>query len=358
MPRRRSPAVPVALLCTAALVALGACSSGGDPSPEGAATTTTRTPPERAPARPSPGCGTPGAAAVPHGRERVTTSVAGQERWYLRHVPPAHDGTTPVPLVLDFHGYSEGAEVHTQMSALNAFGDEQGFVTIFPQGQGPVPRWDFGLDPGSADVAFARELLDEAGRALCIDEARVYATGLSNGAFFTSILACVLAERIAAVAPVAGVRFPDGCEPTRPVPVAAFHGTADTFVTYDGSPGTGASRLPAPDGSGRTLGEIGGDRAPVLGTPIPEHLRRWAEHNGCRPEPRERRVASDVTLLSWPCPPGADVLLYRIEGGGHSWPGSAFSAGIEGIVGRTTMSISANEVMWEFFRTHPLPHSG
>lgn len=343
-----------ALVATLTL-ALGACGGSGSGGAEADRPGTTRTSgagtADRVPARPSAGCGT---STVRAGQERVTIESGGQERWFLRHVPPAHDGRTPVPLVLDFHGYSEGAEVHTQMSKLGEFGDTEGFVTLFPQGTGPVPRWDFGLDPGSADVTFARDLLELAGRTLCIDEARVYVTGLSNGAFFTSILACVLADRIAAVAPVAGVRAIDGCDPARPVPVVAFHGTADTFVTFDGSPGTGASRLPAPDGSGRTLGELGGDRAPVLGTPVPEHLRRWAQRNGCRTEPRERRVADDVTRVAWPCPDGAEVLLYRIEGGGHSWPGSEFSAGIEGIVGRTTMSISANEVMWEFFQAHPL----
>jgi polyhydroxybutyrate depolymerase len=61
-----------------------------------------------------------------------------------------------------------------------------------------------------------------------------------------------------------------------------------------------------------------------------------------------------VTLLQWSCPPGADVELYRVTGGGHSWPGSTFSKAIESVVGPTTMSIDANEIMWKFFERHPL----
>jgi len=66
---------------------------------------------------------------------------------YIRHVPPAHDGETPIPLVVDFHGYSEGAQIHAQHSALGPFGDQEEFVTVTPQGLGEIPRWDTGLAP-------------------------------------------------------------------------------------------------------------------------------------------------------------------------------------------------------------------
>ena len=66
-------------------------------------------------------------------------------------------------------------------------------------------------------------------------------------------------------------------------------------------------------------------------------------------------MAADVTLVSYTCPNGADVMFYRVEGGGHTWPGSEFSKTIAGVVGVTTSSISANELMWKFFTEHPLP---
>jgi polyhydroxybutyrate depolymerase len=64
-------------------------------------------------------------------------------------------------------------------------------------------------------------------------------------------------------------------------------------------------------------------------------------------------LASDVTLVRYRCPKHADVQLYRIAGGGHTWPGSEFSRQIESMLGPTTFSINANDVMWEFFQAHP-----
>ena len=303
-------------------------------------------------AKASAGCG---ATPVAPGEEKITTTSGGAERWYYRHVPPAYDGDQPVPVVLDLHGYSEGAQVHLMMSNLGAFGDEKGFVTITPQGTAePIPRWHVNFD--SKDYAYMGDLLDEVNETLCVDQNRVYVTGLSNGAFFTSSLVCKLADRIAAVAPVAGIRAIDDCNPSRPVPVSAFHGTADEFVSYEGGFGSGASRLPAPDGSNRTMADTPTSSRPPEDNPtVPETTTAWAKRNGCKTTPTEKKVSADTTLMSFSCPKGADVQLYTIEGGGHSWPGSEFSKSVVAVVGKTTDTISANELMWEFFQAHPLP---
>ncbi|HEX6311855.1 MAG TPA: PHB depolymerase family esterase [Acidimicrobiia bacterium] len=299
---------------------------------------------------PSPGCD--GTDPVAVGEERITTTSGGVERWYFRHVPPAHDGDEPLPVVIDLHGYLEGADVHKVHSDLGAYGDEQGFVTITPQGTGDPVRWDATVD--SADMEFVGDLLDEIGATLCVDERRIFVTGLSNGAFMTSAIACAYADRIAAVAPVAGIRVIDDCDPDRPVPVVAFHGTEDGFVSFDGGLGDDAADLPAPDGSGRTVGDLPEARDAAGGPSVPEITAAWAERDDCRAKPRRRAVADDVTRVRYRCPDGADVVLYRVEGGGHTWPGSEFSQAIESVTGATTFSISANEVMWEFFEQHPL----
>jgi polyhydroxybutyrate depolymerase len=318
-----------------------------------AGTTTTAAKPADVPAAASSGCGTP-SAKVAAGETRVDTTSGGAPRWYLRHIPPKYDGTKPVPVVIDIHGYAEGAVVHTKMSALGPFGDTHDFVTISPQGSGTaVALWN--TDLGSADVKYIGDLLDEVGRTLCVDTNRIFVTGLSNGAFMTSAVACAYADRIAAAAPVAGIRDIDGCAPKRAVPVVAFHGTADPFVSYDGGLGAKALALPAPDGSGKTLGQSGAASTQNKGPTIPEITAAWAKRNDCASTaPAQDAVASDVTLLQWSCPPGADVELYRVTGGGHSWPGSTFSKAIESVVGPTTMSIDANEIMWKFFEQHPL----
>jgi len=260
--------------------------------------------------------------------------------------------TEPLPLVLDLHGYSEPATVHRLQSGLATYGDAAGFVTAIPEIVRPVPLWESTV--GSPDVQFIDELLDQLEATVCVDTNRVYVAGLSNGAFMTSVLACDLSDRFAAAAPVAGIQAPDDCQPDRPVPVIAFHGTADTFVPYTGGLGSSVAALPNPDGTG-TLGSGPPSTDPVsTGPSVPERAAAWAARNGCGPVPTETSVADDVTLVRFPCPPGGEVELYRVQDGGHSWPGSEFSASIATVVGKTTLSIDATALIWDFFVAHPL----
>lgn len=347
------------LIVGAALVAAGCSSDGSAPRSASSTTATSARPPTdpaSVAAAKSSGCdGTESVVAA--GQTKQTLTSEGEERWYYRDVPAAAGAGTAVPVVFDFHGYSEGADVHLQMSGLSKLGAEQGFVTITPQGTGPVARWENTI--GSKDQTFFGEMLDQVEADLCVDTNRVYVTGLSNGAFMTSAIACQFSDRVAAVAPVAGVRDIEQCTPKRAVPIVAFHGTADGFVTYDGGFGEQALDLPAPDGSGQKLRDTltpaqikagGSDSVPTI-------MAAWAQRNDCTKTTRDESVAADVTKISWACPPGRDTVLYRMTDGGHTWPGSAFSQAIESIVGPTTMNIDANAIMWEFFASHPLVRS-
>jgi polyhydroxybutyrate depolymerase len=326
-----------ALAC--ALLLLFACSSTSERSSSSASL---------APAAGGPSAGCTGPPLAPgETTERLTSG--GVDYTFFRHVPATYTGATPTPLVVDLHGYAESAAIHTQLSGLGPFGDAHGFVTVTPQGPGAVPLWNTTL--GGPDLAFIGALLDTVEATVCIDEARVFVAGMSNGAMMTSAVACEYADRVAAVAPVAGLTSFAGCHPSRPVPIISFHGTADGFVAYDGGYGPSVAKLPAPDGSGRTLGDLG-----VLtgaGPPsIPANLATWATLDGCSDAPpSQTAVTSDVTLIAYA---GCAVELYRVTGGGHAWPGSALSAAIENIVGPTTMSISADELIWDFFVAHPL----
>jgi polyhydroxybutyrate depolymerase len=284
-------------------------------APAGAATIANRG------AVPSAGCGS---STVSAGDVEVTTNSGGVARTYIRHVPPRHDGNTPLPLVVSIHGLGEGANLHTINTQWGPRADAAGFVAVFPQGIGS--RWSPSL--GSADVAFIGHLLDEIESMLCIDTNRVYVTGFSLGAFMTTAVACAYADRVAAVAPVAGIGNPAGCSPSRPVPVLTFHGTVDTWVSY---------------------------------TPIPGNVAAWAGRNGCATPAAARTVPGDavvsITKFTYPCAGNADVQFYSIENGGHAWPGSEFSRSIAAAVGYTTFAINASDLIWEFFRTHHL-HPG
>ena len=354
----------LALLAVATL-AIGACSgddgteSGSDAgtadttaATDGTTTTTAAaTDPADVAAAPSAAC--EGDAPAPGDRQRTVTS-GGDERAYAITVP---DGEGPLPLVVDYHGYSEGGAIHALHTLLADFGREQGFVTVTPDSGYEVPRWDVG--EGSRDLVMFGDLLDQVEAEVCVDTNRVFVTGLSNGAFMTSAVACAFSDRVAAAAPVAGITDPDWCAFERPVPVVAFHGTEDTFIDFEGGIGASVADLPTPDGEG-TLGEqpdadAVGDAADITDSPsIPEVTAAWAGRNGCEPEADEERVADDVLLQTFPCPVGAATELYVVEGGGHTWPGSEFDETIGDIVGEVTRSIDANELMWEFFQAHPL----
>jgi polyhydroxybutyrate depolymerase len=254
--------------------------------------------------------------------------------------------------VIDLHGYEEPATLQVSLTQLGAYGEHHGFITITPQVADTIPMWETGLK--SNDVAFIRGLLRTVDSTLCADRNRIYVTGYSNGAFLASTLACVLAGQVAAIAPVSGLENPSGCHPTRSVPVVTFHGTADQFVSYTGGLGPAALKLPAGDGSKDIGQELGSGAPQVKGPSIPAITAAWAARNQCAPKAHDTTIASDVTLIAYTCPKGADVELYRVTGGGHAWPGSVFSKGIAAAVGRTTFSISANQIIWRFFQAHPL----
>jgi polyhydroxybutyrate depolymerase len=229
---------------------------------------------------------------------------------------------------------------------MSTLADRHGFVLVSPQGTGANVFWNHRQRPeGPPDVAFLGSVIDAVEHDLCIDRTRIYLTGYSNGAFMASTLGCVMADRLAAIAPVAGARFDAGCAPSRPLPVLAFHGTADPIVAFDG--GTSAR--------GGSLQFDAASAANFVGDvnrPVPDSVADWARVDDCHGAPTQRHASAHVVLVQWTCPTGQEVALYEVIGGGHSWPGSAFSAAIAEIVGPTTMEIDASELIWEFFAAH------
>jgi polyhydroxybutyrate depolymerase len=280
------------------------------------------------------GCGRKATAGVTTGR----VAVDGVEREYLLAIPERYDPSRPAPLVFDFHGLASNMQEQSLYTKLGEEAGARGYVVITPNGQGDVLR-HWSLVPSAStnpDVAFVQAMLRTATRTLCIDQRRVFSTGISNGAMFSTVLACALPGRFPAIAPVAGVNATAVCEPGTPrVSVLAFHGTADPVVPYAG--GEYFSGAPV----GRVLG------VPPA-KPVEAAMAAWAAFDGCRTTPTNASVGDDVEHFEWrACRGNRAVELYEVVGGGHTWPGAV--AVQEARLGPTTATIDATRLILDFF---------
>jgi len=273
--------------------------------------------------------------------------VGQQERSYYVHVPPKYDASKPTPVVLAFHGAGTNAPIMALSTGLSAKADEAGFIVVYPNGTGEgglLLVWNSGGFRGPYarnrpdDVAFVAALLDDLATIVPIDRKRVYATGISNGGMMCYRLAAELSDRIAAVAPVAGAMGVDRCRPKRPVAVLHFHGTDDKLVPFHGP-----RDLTAVFASFKSVGET---------------IRIWARLDGCPEKPEITDLpdkADDGTTVKQEVygsgKERTEVILYTIEGGGHTWPGRQWPIPW---LGKTTRDISANDLIWEFFQKHPM----
>ncbi|WP_406694408.1 PHB depolymerase family esterase [Singulisphaera sp. Ch08] len=273
-----------------------------------------------------------------------TLTIGAQTRSYLVHIPPAHEPTRQAPVVLAFHSAVMNGPMMARYSGLSEKADQAGFVAVYPNGTGRSNLflfWDAGgvrAQP-SDDVGFVAKLLDDLATVVNVDPNRVYATGMSNGAMMCYRLASELSDRIAAIAPVAGTMATESCHPRRPVPVMHFHGTQDPLVLFSG-----------PD-----------ERTPkdLFFKSVEASIQSWAIANGCPSTPLIAKLpdqADDGTSVSMmtygPGKASSEVILYVIEGGGHTWPGRAPTMLLPGL-GKSTKDISASDLIWDFFQRHP-----
>ena len=333
--------------------AAGGAGGGGEAAGEDAGGGSATAAPEgevaSGPAVPSAGC--EAGATEQADLAESTLDVRGEARRYLLSAPAWAEGDEPLPLLLDFHGLAEGADVHAGMTQFGPMGVEEGFVTVFPHGRGTPVRWDVTTDPATNDdLAYVAAVLDRVEAERCVDTSRVYATGLSNGAMMSSAVACAMADRVAAIGPIAGIALPEPCEPSRPVPVLTVHGTADPILRFNGGIGLIGGGPPEPGATTTTTAS-----ADLDGEGYPEIVRGWAEIDGCEPEPTDEELSDEVIERTYECPEESPVVFLIVRGGGHSWPGSDFSRSIEGVVGPTTTDIDASRVVWDFVTRFRLP---
>lgn len=276
-------------------------------------------------------------------RNRSNGSIvsSGEKREYLLYVPKSHDATRPTSLVISMHGGGGWPAMQRDISGWNRVAESHGFIVAYPAGLdlGGTTGWHVHETAGlTKDVQFISDLIDNLEKAHNIDPTRIYANGLSNGGGMAFVLSCTLSDRIAAVGMVASAQMLpwSWCTDHRPVPMISFHGTDDPVVPYEGGT-TWVWDGSFPD--------------------VSEWAASWARRNRCGPDTVESSVAANVTRRdSTDCADDASVVLYTIDGGGHTWPGGMQLP--EWFLGPTSYEIDASALMWEFFQEHRLGTDG
>jgi polyhydroxybutyrate depolymerase len=289
----------------------------------------------------------------------LEVQFGSRSRSFLVHLPPGFAERGPLPVLLAFHGGGGSAQGFQKYAGLDAVADREGFAVVYPDGSGRLGRrlltWNAGGCCGRAskdridDVGFALRVLGDLSRDLSLDQTRIYATGHSNGAMMAYRLAAEAADRIAAIAPVAGAMQLETLAPSRPMPVLHVHSVDDPRALYGGGLGP-----PFPFTWAR-----------VEHNAVERQLERWAVLDECAREPHsieQRSVPAGrpdaghtATLLDYgPCRTGADVRLWKLTGAGHGWPGAP-SVLSERLIGPQTRVIDAAEEIWRFVRLFSRP---
>jgi polyhydroxybutyrate depolymerase len=295
------------------------------------------------------------------GNHNLSLQFGDRTRRFIVHVPPQARDSHSLPVVLSFHGGGGSAKGQQDYSGIDPLADREGFIVVYPEGTGRLPRrlhtWNSGTCCGYArdhhvdDVGFIRALLDDLARRTPVDQRRVYATGLSNGGMMSYRLAAELGDRIAAIAPIAGGMVVDSIRSPRPVPIMHIHSVDDPRALYAG--GVGPS---FPFTNIRVV-------HPVMDSVI----ARWVAFNGC---PRAPLVGDTIhgragspsathtaTPIRYaPCAGGSEIVLWKLTGAGHVWPGAGVQSW-QKYVGPATDVIGADTLMWRFFQRFSLPES-
>jgi polyhydroxybutyrate depolymerase len=275
-----------------------------------------------------------------------TMLVDGIERLYIIHKPKNYSGTERIPLVMVLHGGGGNAKHMVKFSGFNEISDKENFLAVYPEGY--EKNWSDGrigdeLPTKRDDVKFISILLDTLIANYNIDTTRIFSTGISNGGFFSIYLAYRLSARILAVAPICAnipENYKNDFKLDHPVSMMLINGTGDKLVKYDGGP----------------VGFKDGDRGYSISTD--ETIRLWVEQDGCVKSPTVEDMPNNN--LSDKCKAvkethsggksSTDVVLIKITGGGHTWPGGSQYLP-KFLVGAICKDFKAEEVVWEFFKS-------
>lgn len=299
-------------------------------------------------------------ADIASGSSAQSMQSGGMTRSYRLYVPSGYDPSQPTPLVLSLHGFAANPGEQERDTGWDEVAERENFIVVYPSGTGSPARWNAGQREIAGmrqrsgglfqqflggffetvpvdDVGFIRDLVAALSDQLCIDAARVYVNGMSNGGGMTNRLACEAADVFAAAGMVAGAYTDFGvCDPARPISVIAFHGVKDPIVPYDGN-------------------------REIVFPAVETWVADWAARDQCdaAPETIAGTVGAVTGTRYTGCAADAEVDFYSIADGGHTWPGGDMGRLplIETLLGKTSYDINASETMWAFFAAHPMPAS-
>ena len=256
----------------------------------------------------------------------------GTTRDYILHLPTGYDASVSYPFVYNLHGYTSNAQQQQFYSGMDNTADAGGFIVCYPNGIDN--SWNVGLPGGSSadDVSFLLDLVDSLAVDYNINYNRLYSCGMSNGGFMSYKLACEQGDKFAAIASVTGSIVPsqfEECAPIRKMPVMQIHGTADDVVAYNGS---------------------------GFNAPVEDVVNFWVEQNECNLMADTIAVENISTtdfctaerIEYTDCEEDTEVVFYKIDGGGHTWPDGAVTIGV------TNRDFNASQEIWDFFNRFEL----
>ncbi len=272
----------------------------------------------------------------------------GRTRTFLVYYPLEKFKNESLPILFSIHGGGGTAQamITSTRNRFNELADRDGFIVVYPEGfekqwndgrdvQGIVTAWDEDIN----DVGFITSIIDRLDTNLDVDRSKIFTTGISNGGFMSSRLLCDRSDLFrggAIVTATLSESYSNNCQPSSPNAVLVINGTEDPIVPYEG---------------GQVI-VLGQERGEVLGTE--PYMQFLANLNGCETTPTITDLAdmeddgTTVQIYDYGNCPSSKLQLYRIEGGGHTWPGSIDFLG-ENLVGVTSQEFVACDVIWDFF---------
>ncbi len=244
-----------------------------------------------------------------------TLQFDGRTRQYRLYVPQSYDPTKPAPLILNFHGFTNNINIQYNQSNFQQLAEDNQFIFVTPQGLGFLPGWAINNNFGGNedDLGFSDALINKIQEDYNINEKRIYATGFSNGGFFSYRLACELSPRIAAVASVAGSMTRiwidnNQCQPQHPTAVLQITGTNDNVISINGN---------------------------ATNEPIQDVMEYWSSVNNGDSTPDVIQLGGGTTRSIWDNGDnGVTAEFIRVQGKGHSWNGG---------------NINTSQEIWDFF---------